>query len=191
MDLKKALGSHFKEGMTLEEAMAALADYDPTQGMVSKSALDKAASEAASYKKQLRDHLSEEEKAAADRQQAEADKNARIEELTRQVESLQKESAVAGYKANFIALGYEEKLAEATAKACADGDMSALFANQKTFLEARDKAYEARLLEKTPRPGAGSAGKTVTKEQFESMSYSQLAALKAESPALYESLSKE
>ena len=50
------------ENMSTEEKLAALEAYEPDMsGFVSKAQLDKVASEAASYKKQLREKMSAEE----------------------------------------------------------------------------------------------------------------------------------
>ena len=62
---------------------------------------------------------------------------------------------VSEYKAKFIAQGYDEALAEDTAKALADGDTAKMFANQQQFLENHAKLVKAEALKKTPRPGSG------------------------------------
>ena len=60
MDLKELLGEAYKEGMTFEEVEAALKDITPPDTSTAevtrlKAALSKANSEAAGYKKQLRE----------------------------------------------------------------------------------------------------------------------------------------
>ena len=63
------------DSMTPEEKLAALEAYDPEKdGFVSKSVFDKASSEAASYKKQLREKQSDEEAKAAKKAEKEAEK---------------------------------------------------------------------------------------------------------------------
>ena len=68
-DLKSLLGDKYKEGMTIEDIMA-LEVEEPQIDMskfVSKELYDKAASDTANYKKQLRANMTEaEQKAAAD-----------------------------------------------------------------------------------------------------------------------------
>ena len=54
------------ENMTIEEKVAALEAYEPDMsGYVTKAQLDKVASEAASYKKKLREKMTAEEEKAA------------------------------------------------------------------------------------------------------------------------------
>ena len=66
MNIKDLLGNKYKEGMTLEEIETALADVEmPTDSSAEverlKTALSKSNSEAADYKKQLREKLSADE----------------------------------------------------------------------------------------------------------------------------------
>ena len=147
--------------MTAEEKVAFFEAYEipevkPTNdgGEVEKlkTALSKANSEAANWKKQYRDKLTEQEKAEADR--AERDK-AKDEEL----ETLRREKAIAGYKATYLGLGYDAELADKTAEAMANGDYDTVFANQKAFLDAQKKAIEAAALGKQPELTAGTPPK--------------------------------
>ena len=69
MNIKDLLKDAYKEGMTLAEIETALKDIDlPTDNSAEidrlKTALSKSNSEAADYKKQLRDKMSEEERKA-------------------------------------------------------------------------------------------------------------------------------
>lgn len=141
------------ENMTVEEKLAALEAYEPDMsGFVSKAALDKATSEAASYKKQLREKMSAEEEKAAREAEERATLLARVEELER-------ERTIHSYMSSYIAMGYEEDLAKETAEALVTGDMDTVFANQKTAALNREKALRAEILKSTPRPAAGSEPK--------------------------------
>ena len=52
--------------------------------------------------------------------------------------------------------GFDEKLAEETAKALADGDMKTVFANQQKANAAYEKKLRADFVKKDPKPdGAG------------------------------------
>ena len=137
------------ENMTLEEKLAALEAYEPDMsGFVSKAVFDKTASQAAAFKKQLREKMSEEEaKTAKDAEEKAA--------LLARVEELEKERAVNNYVTKYLAMGYEDKLARSTADALAKGDMETVFTNQKIFAENREKALRAELLKSTPRPAGG------------------------------------
>ena len=67
-------------------------------------------------------------------------------------------------------MGYDEALADATAKAMVDGDTDKVFANHKKFLEAHDKSIKAELLGDTPKPPAGGEGSGMTLEKFRKLS---------------------
>ena len=141
------------ENMTLEEKLAALEAYEPDMsGFVPKSALDKATSEAASYKKQLREKMTAEEEKAAREIEERAALLARVEELER-------ERTVNSYVTNFLGMGYEEQLAKETAEALVAGDMETVFANQRAYAVTREKNLRAELLKSTPRPAGGSEPK--------------------------------
>lgn len=136
--------------MSPEEKVAALEAYEPDMsGFVQKSVFDKAASEAASYKKQLREKMSEEEaKAAKDAEERAS--------LLERAEKAERELAVSKYVSSYVAMGYDEKLAKASAEAIVKGDMETVFANQKVHADAREKALRAEFLKGTPRPDGGS-----------------------------------
>ena len=141
------------ENMTIEEKLAALEAYEPDMsGFVTKAQLDKVASEAASYKKQLREKMSaEEEKAAREAEERTA--------LQQRVEELERERTINSYTNSFLSMGYEEALAKETAEALVSGDMDLVFANQKTFAINKEKALRAEILKTTPRPAAGNEPK--------------------------------
>ena len=122
--------------MTLEQKLAALEAYevdDPDySGYVAKEIFDKTASELSNTKKQLR------EKMSADEIKAKEDAE-KMEELIKERDALLKEKTISGHKANYLALGYDEKLATETAEAMANGEIEKVFANQKKHNEALEK----------------------------------------------------
>ena len=155
--------------MTVEQKLAALEAYEMSDpdysGYVKKEAFDKTASELAEIKRKHNALLSEDER----------NKQATEEELTTlraKVEAMEKEKLVANHKAEFLAMGYDESLAEASAKALVDGDTAKVFANQKEFLKAHDKYIKAEILGNTPKPPAGEGGKSkeMTLEKFRKLS---------------------
>ena len=167
------------ENMTPEEKLAAFEAYDPEKdGFVSKAVFDKKASEAAELGKQIKARMTEDEaKAAKDAEERAA--------LIARVEELENERAVNNYANAYLAMGYDEKLAKATAEAMAKGDMDTVFANQKTFTENREKALKAELLKSTPTPPAGGADGGMKKEDFMKMSISEKQKFAAENPEAY------
>ena len=121
-----------------------------------KSALDKATSEAADYKKQLKGKLTEDEAAAAEREAKWAEMEAKLKEL-------ETEKTISTYKASYLAMpGFDEKLADDTAKALFDGKMDVVFANQQKANAAYEKKLRADLVKQDPKPdgaGGGEGGK--------------------------------
>ena len=136
-------------GMSAEEKLKALEELDIDA--VPKAQFDKAASEAAGYKKQLREKQSEEEK-------AEADRNAKYTEMESKYNELLKSSTISGYKAKFVAQGYDEKLAEDTAQAMYDNDTAKVFANQQKFLDEYSKKLKSDALHDMTPPAGGNSG---------------------------------
>lgn len=155
------------ESMSTEEKLAALESYDfDMSEFVPKTQFDKAASEAASYKKQLRERMSEEEAA----KEKEAEEKAKLIE---RLEELEKERTISTYTNSYLGMGYEEKLAADTAKAMAEGDMTTVFKNQKIHLENAEKKLKADLLKDTPAPELGGGAKTLTKEAWSKMTLAE------------------
>ena len=146
--------------MTAEQKLAALEAYEipapDYSGYVKKDVYDRATSDLAEWKRKHNALLSEEDKK---KQESEEE----LTTLRKRVEEMEKEKLISGHKARFLALGYDETLADETAKAMANGETDKVFANQKKFLESHDKAYKAQLMGQTSTPPAGSSagsGKT-------------------------------
>lgn len=168
------------ENMTPEEKVAALeAGYADSEKM--KNALDKATSEAAAYKKQLREKQTDEEAKEAERAAKEA-------AIMAELETLRHEKLVGTYAASYLAMGYDEKLAKATAEAMAKGDTETVFKNQKLHLENREKALRAELLMQTPPPAGGNPDPTMTKEKLRAMSPQERYKFSQENPEEYKTI---
>ena len=167
------------EEMTPEQKVAALEAYEPDMsGYVVKSAFDKAASELAAAKKSLREKQTDEEA-------KEAERAAREAAIMAELETLRHEKMVGTYVTSYLAMGYDEKLAKATAEAMAKGDTDTVFKNQKIHLENREKALRTEMLQKTPTPVAGNANTGMTKEQFSKMTLAEKAEFAQENPDAY------
>lgn len=171
------------DSMTPEQKLAALEAYDPEKdGFVSKATFDKTASDAATYKKQLREKQTEDEAKAA----KEAEER---ETLLARLEELENERAVNKYVNSYLGIGYDEKLAKSTAEALAKGDMETVFANQKAHNETREKALRAELLKQTPPPaGVGTEGGVMTLEKLRAMSPADRMKFSVENPEEYKNL---
>ena len=186
MNIKDLLKDAYKEGMTLEEIETALKDIElPNDSSAEierlKKALSNSNTEAAKYKNQLREKMSAEEQKAKD----DAEK---IEELMKERDALLREKTVAGHKAKYLALGYDESLAGDTAEAMANGEIDKVFANQKKHLDALEKKIRADVLKDTPKPEGGKGSDTMTKEKFSKMSIQDQFTFANEHPEEYKKL---
>jgi len=113
-----------------------------------KAALSKASSDAAEWKRQLREKQTETERAEAER--AEQDKAMREE-----LETLRKEKRVSDYTGKCLALNMDAELAGKTATALADGDMDSVFDCLKAFVEATTTRLNNEALNRQPGLSAG------------------------------------
>ena len=120
------------EQMTPEQKVAALEAYnhpDPDySGYVKKDLYDKAASDAASWKKKHNELLTEDER----KKQEDADA---LANMKKELDELRKDKTISEFKAKLIAHGYDEALASDTAQAMADGDTAKVFVYQGKLLE--------------------------------------------------------
>lgn len=171
--------------MTAEEKLAALEAYEvDTSGYVRKDVADKYASEAASYKKQLREKLSADEQAQAE--QAET-----LKSMQAELETLRNEKAVDAATKKWMSLGYDEKLATETAKAMVAGDTEKVFANHAKFIADKEKNLRAEMLKETPAPPPGAGNTGMTKDDFSKLSLAQKNAFAKEQPEKYKEFYKE
>lgn len=168
----------YKEDMTADEKLALLDNFEipkpaenpaepqpapeqqPRGSVVSKAQFDKVSSELAAVKKQLRGKLSEDE-------QKELDRQAQQEAMEAELNALRRDKALAGYKAAYLAQGYDEALAEEAATAMIDGDMDTVFAAMKKNSINAEKALRAKILKETPVPPAGDDPNNEEKKQEE------------------------
>ena len=145
-----------------------------------KNAQSNASSDAAKYKKQLAERMSEQERAAAETKEL-------IETLKAENEKMRREQDVAVRTAAYIGIGFDEATAKQAAEAFGGNFEDSIIA-LKSFITAHDKAINADALRSTPRPDAGATEPTITKEQFSQMSYSERVKLFEEQPELYNKL---
>ena len=108
--------------------------------------------------------------------------------MSKKTTKQKKEKVVAGHKAEFLALGYDEALAADTAQALEDGDTAKVFANQKKFLESHDKAYKAKLMGGNSTPPAGAGTDAMTLEALRKMSQQERLNFSVEHPDEYKKL---
>ena len=186
MNIKDLIGDAYKEGMTIEEINTALKDIElPTDNSAEidrlKAALSKSNSEAADYRKQLREKMSAEEVKAKE----DAEK---YEEVVKERDALLHEKTILGHKTKYLSLGYDETLANETAEAMVNGEIEKVFANQKKHLESVEKKIRADVLKDTPKPEGGKGSDEITKEKFSKMSITEQYKYSIEHPEEYKKL---
>lgn len=149
-----------------------------------KRALDKASSEAASYKKQYKQTLSEKEQYDMEAAEAKAKHDEEFEALKAKV-------AISELKDKFVTLGYSVEQATTAARAEYEGDIDTVL---KIQLQARDEQMEAmkqKIMSEMPQPNIGvgnTGGKQYTKEDFTNMTMIEKSELLHENKEEYERL---
>lgn len=186
MNIKDLLKDNYKEDMSAEDILKALEDVElPADNSAEidrlKNALSKSNSEAADYKKQLRDRMSAEELKAKE----DAEK---WEEMEKNYNALVKEKAISTNKAKLLALGYDESLADETAEAMANGEQDKVFANQKKHLDNVEKKIRSEILKKTPKPDGGNSSDEMTKEKLRGMTPQERYKYSVEHPEEYKQI---
>lgn len=149
--------------MTPEQKLAALeafevADPDYT-GYVKKDVFDKTASDLAKLKKEQMAKLSEDERAKQEREDE-------LQQLRDMNAKLLKDMNLSKYKAQYLAMGYDDALATETAQAWVDGDSDKVIANHSAFAASLEKKIKAGMLGDMKTPPAGSGTKTITQDDI-------------------------
>ena len=164
MNLKELLGDVYKEGMTIEEIEAALADKDLVDRsslgeMVSKKIFDKTASELAVVKKKLKE-LEQNSMTAEQRLQQE------MEEAQNLKKQYAKELAKLKAKEIFVESGLTEKDYTSLLDIVVSEDEETTANRAKAMIDvinaqkqAVEKAVKEELLKNVPKPPAGSGDK--------------------------------
>ena len=186
MNIKDLLKDTYKEDMSAEDILKALEDVELPGDNSSeierlKNALSKSNSEAADYKRQLKEKMSAEELKAKE----DAEK---WEEMEKNYNALLKEKAVSTNKSKLLALGYDESLADETAEAMANGELDKVFANQKKHLESVEKRIRSEILKDTPKPDGGNSSNQMTKEKLRGMTSQERYKFSVEHPEEYKQI---
>ena len=183
-DLKSLLGDKYTDGMTIEEILA-LDVEEPQIDMskfVSKELYDKAASDTANYKKQLRATMSEaEQKALADAEERKA--------IQDELEKLRAEKTIAENSKGLVAIGYDEKTATEVATAFMKGDFVTVVQAQAKFVDAQKKSVIASAVKETPPPPADNGNDVVmTKEKLKTMTPNERFEFSQKNPEEYKKI---
>lgn len=156
------------EAMTAEDKLNALLGYEfedpkPAESADSsklKEALSKANSEAAAYKRQLREKQTEAERAEADRAEAE-------KQLREELDNYRTKERLSNYRAQLMAAGIDADTAALMAQALPDGVSDEYFAATKTFIENQKQAIATEALNNQPGLSVGTPPKGKTAEELE------------------------
>jgi len=156
MEIRDLLGDSYRDGMSVEEIAEALKGVTLPTDQTSeverlRKALTAANSDAADWKKKYRETQDETSRTAAEKEEEH-------KQLLERVAALEAEKAVATYKATYVAMGYDDQLAESTAKAMQSGDMAKVLENQRKFQEATEQRIRSELMRRSGRPGGDDSG---------------------------------
>lgn len=177
MDWKLLLGDAYKEGMTDEEAQAAFNKmYMPRsehQKEVDKqkSLIDNYSNQIAENKRKERERMSEEEKAAAERQE-------QWDAMVNQNEQLNRNLKIRDFYDQYMERGFDKELAMASATAMVDGDSATVMSNEKIFSDKREAALKASWEKEysiNPPSGNGAGKVDYTKQIAEAQSNGDMA----------------
>lgn len=122
-----------------------------------KTALSKANSDAAEWKRQFREKQTEAERAEAERKERE-------QAVEEELRTLRRDKTVAGYVNSCLALGYDKELALRAAEAMADNNAAEIMNCQQEFLALKQKELEALALNKQPGLSVGAPPTATTAE---------------------------
>lgn len=196
MKLQEILGDKYKEGMTIEEIEAALADLnlvdpDTLPKSVTKEVFDKTASKLAKVQKELEAlkeaNMTAEEKLQAERNKAQAAQSYYKKELSK-----------LRAKEIFIAAGLVEKDYEGILDVVVSEDETVTKTRATTMVEliknqkkAAEDALRAELLKNTPTPPGGKGSEGMTKEEFSKLGLIEKQKFAIENPDKYREFYKE
>lgn len=182
--LEKLLGITLEEGKdtyTDDEAFELInkshSDLRSELGK-NKDLLSKRNSEIAEYKRKEQDKMTEDEKSKL-----------HIEELEKEVAGYRREISKNKKVNEYMGIGYPKELAEKIADAEIEGKSTVEL--HKQFITSREETIKAELLKNPPKPNTNDGDTTVTREQYQKMTYSQRMELKDKNPELFEQVSKE
>lgn len=177
MNLKDLLGAAFKDGMTLEEIDAALAD----RNLLDASEVEKQVNNRTAAQKRLLDaankKVEEANKKLADAEKLNTAAGSENAELLARISTLEEErkqdkraAAIAKDTAAYVAMGYSQELAQSTAEALADGDNAKVTENMSAFIAQKtqsiEQAVKDQLLNGTKPPAGGGDGGSGAADKF-------------------------
>lgn len=163
-----------KTSETEEELMAQIEKF--------KSALSKANSEAADFKRQLREKQSAEEIAKAEQAERDRERDLLIETLTR-------EKTENEYKSRLLEIGMTADAADRAVKTMPNGINKDFFDALAAFKSDFEKQIRADVIKGTPRPDAGqNVINEMTEKEFADLPYAKKLEIFNQNRELYDKL---
>lgn len=191
--LKELLGIELNENLTEEDLVSAIqAKLSATDGAESektlKNMISKRNSEIADLKNKLKERMTAEE-------QAEAERVERINSLEAEVATYRREKDINAQYADYIGLGFGEDLALETATALVDGDLKKVTTNLKSFVtglvQDTQKQTLANAMKNISAPEGGNSAKVYTKEDLRKMNGAERYKFYQEHPEEYAQIYSE
>jgi hypothetical protein len=150
-----------------------------------KTSFDKASTDVSSYKKQLAEKQTDEERAKADAEAREA-----------RYKAIERENSINRYKDKLSTSVKDDATRIEIATLMADGKYDEAIDKQNTYLASEATAMEQRikaeLMQQNPQASPQNGGNgAVTKEQFASMGVAERTKLFNEQPELYKQLNSQ
>ena len=155
-----------------------------------KQSVTNASADASKWKKQYQETDNALKAKMSDEEKAKAEQDAANAALQQELEQLRNERNVANHKAQLTAIGFDGELAQVTAEAINSGDTAKLFDGIRKFIATHDKELQAKSLMSNPVLSGGEAKKTMSKEEFNKMGYKERVELFNTDPELYKEMTK-
>ena len=173
-----------QDTVNLKELQAKIKALESENGKL-KQSVTNASADASKWKKQYQDKLSEEDKAKEEQDEANA-------ALQKELEDLRRERNIAKYTGELVdaRIGMDTDTAKSVAEALNAGEIDKVFDGIRQFISAHDKSLRESALKNNQTLPGGSVGKVTTKEEFKSMSLSEMIAFKTDHPDLYAEYTK-
>lgn len=136
-----------------------------------KNALSKANSEAAEYKRQLRERQTKEEQAEADRAEAEKRREEELNALRAEVEASKRERTTATYSKSLLGAGYDAETADLIASTLPDGVSAEFFGQLKAFNDKQRQTLTMENYKQQPSLSTGLPPQPVDTELMKMREY--------------------
>lgn len=160
MEEKKEKDEIVTETEQLQQKIAEL----EAQNKNLKTTLSERNSEAATRKREAEDWKKKYEATLDEQQLAESKRKEAENSMAQELAELKKESQISKYKAKYLAMGYDEELAQSSAVARFDGNDDVLFQNEALFAKSVGEHTKAEMLKSQPEVQAGTPPKVDEQE---------------------------